>query len=135
MVGFRMQITHFISRTGMKMTAGKLCSAPLMDVALGSLICGLAALGASVMAAGHSWKNLVPLVFALVLLVIAEIFGSHAGILGTVLAALIFAAFLFGSGNMSAASDSTRSNLGWMLVIGIAFSFLFAPPTSSFRRH
>ena len=87
------------------MTAGKLCSAPLMDVALGSLICGLAAVGVSVISAGRSWQNLVPLVFILVLLVIAGIFGSKAGILGTLLAALIFA------------------------------SFLFAPPTSGFRRH
>lgn len=131
-----MQITHIISRTGIKMTAGKLCSAPLMDVALGSLICALAALGASVISAGHSWKNLVPLLFALVLLVIAEIFGARAGILGTVLAALVFASFLFAPiWSVSIASDSARSNLGWMLVIGIAFSFLFAPPTSSFRRH
>lgn len=136
MVDFRMHITHFINRTGIKMTAGKLCSAPLMDVALGSLICGLAAVGVSVISEGRSWQNLVPLVFILVLLVIAGIFGSKAGIMGTLLAALIFASFLFApTRSMSIASDSARSNLGWMLLVGIAFSFLFAPPTSGFRRH
>jgi K+-sensing histidine kinase KdpD len=120
----------------MKNVAGKLCSAPLVDAAIGATVCGLAAIGASAVAAGHSWQNLVPLVFVLVLLVIAGIFGSRAGILGTVVAALIFAAFLFTpTRSVSIASESARSNLGWMLLIGIAFSFLFAPPTSGFRRH
>lgn len=120
----------------MKTAADKLRSASLIDAAIGSLVCALAAVGVSAMAAGRSWQNLVPLVFVLVLLVIAGLFGARAGILGTVLAGLVFASFLFGSsGSMSAASDSARSNLGWMLLIGIAFSFLFAPPTSGFRRH
>lgn len=120
----------------MKNAAGKLCSAPLIDAAIGSLVCGLAAMGASAVAAGRSWQNLVPLAFILVLLVIAATFGARAGILGTVLAALIFASFLFApTRSVSVASDSARSNLGWMLLIGIAFSFLFAPPTSGFRRH
>ena len=72
----------------------------------------------------------------IVLLVIAGIFGARAGVLGTVLAALVFAAFLFGpTGNLSVASDSARSNLGWMLLIGLVFSFLFAPPSGGFHRH
>ncbi len=131
-----MQLTHFMNRTGMKNTAGKLRSAPLIDAAVGAIVCGLAAVGTSAVAAGRSWQNLVPLVFIVVLLVIAGTFGSRAGILGTVLAALIFASFLFApTRSMSIANESARSNLGWMLLIGIAFSFLFAPPTSGFRRH
>src|SRR6516162_9849506 len=90
-----MQLAHLMNRTGIKDTAGKLRSAPLIDAAVGVIVCGLAALVASAVAAGHSWQNLVPLVFIVVLLVIARIFGSKAGILGTVLAALIFASFLF----------------------------------------
>ncbi|HKV93901.1 MAG TPA: DUF4118 domain-containing protein [Candidatus Angelobacter sp.] len=120
----------------MKTVAGKLWSSTLIDTAIGSMVCGLAAVGACAMAAGRSWQNLVPLVFILVLLVIAVVFGSKAGIIGTLLAALIFAAFLFTPArSLSVASDSARSNLGWMLLIGIAFSFLFAPPTSGLRRH
>jgi len=131
-----MQLAHLMNRTGIKDTAGKLRSAPLIDAAAGVIVCGLAAVGASAVAAGHSWQNLVPLVFIVVLLVIARTFGSRAGILSTVLAALIFASFLFApTRSISIASDSARSNLGWMLLIGIAFSFLFAPPTSGFRRH
>jgi K+-sensing histidine kinase KdpD len=80
--------------------------------------------------------NVAPLIFTAVLLVTAAIFGARAGILGTVLAALVFAGFLFGPlGSIQVANDSARANLGWMLLIGIGFSFLFAPPSSTIRRH
>lgn len=120
----------------MKNAACKLYTAGRLDTVIGAGVCGLAAAGASAVAAGRSWQNLVPLVFIVILLAIAGIFGARAGILGTLLATLVFASVLFGStGSITVASDSARSNLGWMLLIGIAFSFLFAPPTSGFRRH
>jgi K+-sensing histidine kinase KdpD len=130
-----MQFIQFINKTGMKAAAGKLWTVPLMDTAIGGLVCALAAVCLSAAAEGHAWNNLAPLVFTVVLLVIAAVFGARAGILGTVLAALIFAGFLFGPvGSIQIANDSARSNLGWMLLIGIGFSFLFAPPTSGIRR-
>ncbi len=120
----------------MKTAAEKLWTAPLMDAAIGGLLGGIAAAAACALAGGHTWKNMVPLVFTVVLLVIAAVFGSRAGILGTVLATLVFATFLFApTGSISVASESARDNLGWMLLLGIAFSFLFAPPTSGIRRH
>jgi K+-sensing histidine kinase KdpD len=120
----------------MKTAAEKIWTVPLVDAALGGILCGIAAVGASAAAEGHSWKNLVPLIFTSVLLVIAALFGARAGILGTILAGLVFAAFLFApTGSISVANESARANLGWMLLIGIGFSFLFAPPRSGFRRH
>ena len=132
----RMQFSSLVSRIGIKSAAGKLWAKPLVDAAIGVVLCGIAAAGASVVAAGHSWKHMVPLVFTLVLLFIAGLFGTRVGILSTVLAAIIFAGFLFAPvGNIGVASDTARNNLAWMLLIGIAFSFLFAPPTSGLRRH
>ncbi|HEX9255890.1 MAG TPA: DUF4118 domain-containing protein [Candidatus Angelobacter sp.] len=120
----------------MKTAAERLWTVPLMDAALGGLVCALAAVGFSAAADGHAWKNVVPLIFTAVLLVTAAVFGARAGILGTVLAALVFAGFLFGPvGSIQVANDSARANLGWMLLIGIGFSFLFAPPSSTIRRH
>ena len=131
-----MQFTNLISRTGMKNAAEKIGSCAILDVAIGTGICGLAALGASALSVGHTWQNTVPLVFIAVLFVIARLFGARAGVLGSVLAALIFASFLYSPlGRISVTNESARGNLGWMLLIGIGFSFLFAPPTSSFRRH
>jgi len=131
-----MQFINLISRMGIKSAAGKLWTKPHIDAAIGVVLCAIAAVGASAVASGHSWKNMVPLVFILVLLLIAGLFGTRVGILSTVLAAVIFSGFLFApTGSIEVASDSARNNLGWMLLIGIAFSFLFAPPTSGLRRH
>jgi len=128
-------VSRLISKSGMKTAAGKVWTIPLMDAAIGGMVCGIAAIGFSAAAGGHEWKNIVPLVFTAVLLVIAAFFGSRAGILGTVLAAMVFASFLFGpTGNLQVANESARANLGWMMLIGIGFSFLFAPPTSGIRR-
>jgi len=124
------------NKTAMETAAKKPWAMPLIDAAIGGAICSLGAMGMIAAAEGHSWKNLAPLIFTVVLLVTAAFFGARAGILGTVLAALFFATFLFGpTGSISVANDSARSNLGWMLLIGIGFSFLFAPPSSGLRRH
>ncbi|HEY3770841.1 MAG TPA: hypothetical protein VGN44_19365 [Candidatus Angelobacter sp.] len=132
----KMHLTHTISKALIKTAAGKLWTIPLMDAALGGLLCALAALALSAAANGHTWKNIAPLIFTVVLLVIAGLFGARAGIIGTVVAAMIFASFLFSPvGNMQVADQSARSNLGWMMLIGIGFSFLFAPPSSGIRRH
>ncbi|MCU1331723.1 MAG: hypothetical protein JWM08_715 [Candidatus Angelobacter sp.] len=131
-----MQVIEFINKSVVKTAAGKLWTIPLIDAAIGGLVCALAAVGFSAAANGHVWKNMVPLIFTAVLLLTAALLGSRAGILGTVLAALIFASFLFGpSGSIQVANESARANLGWMMLIGIGFSFLFAPPSSGIRRH
>ena len=105
------------------------------DALIGGLICGLAAAAASVIAAGYTWRVFVPLIFTLVLVVVARIFGARAGIAGTALAALVFSMLLFNPlGKMQVSDAAARTNLGWMLLIGLTFSFLFAPPTSGCRR-
>lgn len=131
-----MRMAHLISKDGMKTAAVRLWSVPLMDATVGGLVCALAAVGLGAAAEGHAWKNLAPLIFTAVLLITAAVFGARAGILGTVLAALIFAGFLFSPvGSIQVTNESARANLGWMLLIGIGFSFLFAPPSSTIRRH
>ena len=107
-----------------------------LDSLIGAVLCGLAAVAASVVAVGHSWEVSVPLVFVAILLLIAAVFGARAGLLGTILAAIIFAAFLLRpSGSLQIGSDAARTNLAWMLLLGISFAFLFAPPNSGFRHH
>ena len=106
-----------------------------IDFIIGGVICAIAALGACVLAAGHPWNVWVPILFTGVLLLTALRFGARAGALGTLAATLVFAEFLFRPvGSLHVASAVARSNLGWMLLIGIALSFLFAPPTSKFRQ-
>ncbi len=105
------------------------------DPIIGALLCGAGAGMVTLVAANYTWRVFVPLAFTLVLLLISLIFGARAGIIGTLLAAAVFAAFLFPPlGNISVIDDGARSNIAWMLLIGFAFSFLFAPPTSGLRR-
>lgn len=107
----------------------------IFDSGIGALLSGVAAFIVSKVACGHAWEVSVPLGFVVVLLLIAAVFGARAGILGTVIAALIFATLLFPpSGRLQVASSAARANLAWMLLLGISFAFLFAPSHSSFRR-
>jgi K+-sensing histidine kinase KdpD len=106
---------------------------PEAEFLVGGLVCALAALAASALAAGHSWQAWIPLLFSAILFLTALIFGAKAGLLGSVLAAVVFAMFLFSPiGKISVADQTARTNLGWMILTGIAFSFLFAPPRSRF---
>lgn len=101
---------------------------------IGGLGCALAALAVGALAAGHAWQVWIPLYFSAVLFLTALVFGTRAGLLGTVLAALVFAIFLFSPlAKINVANDTARTNLGWMTLTGIAFSFLFAPQRS--REH
>lgn len=89
----------------------------------------------SLVSAGHPWEAWVPLAFSVVLLVIALVFGTRAGVLATLLAASIFAVFLFQpTGSLRVAESTARANLGWMLLAGLTFSLLLAPPSSDLRR-
>ena len=102
---------------------------------IGALVSGFGAGALSLVTGDYHWRTLVPLAFTIVLLLIAVLFGSRAGIVGTIIAGTIFAAFLFQPlGNLSVMDSSARSNLAWMLLIGVSFSFLFAPPTSGLHR-
>ncbi len=105
----------------------------MVDSLVGASICGLIAALASAMARGHKWQIFVPLLFLSVLLLISSIFGVRAGILGTLLATVIFAGFLFHREGIQVADEAARANLAWMLLLGVCFSFFFAPTNSSFR--
>lgn len=100
----------------------------------GSVFCAGAAIAASALAAGHPWEVWVPLGFSAVPLMIALLFGARAGIVGTLLAAGAFAFFLFSPvGSIHVASRAARANLGWLLLIGITSSLLFAPTPGGLR--
>jgi K+-sensing histidine kinase KdpD len=112
-----------------------LSSVPGSSTLAGVLLCFVASLVTGALASGYAWRAEVPLIFTVVLLMVALLFGAWAGVLGTLLSGLVFATHLFPPlGNLRVASDVARSNLGWMLMIGIAFSFLFAPQKSALRR-
>jgi len=110
-------------------------SVPGSGTLVGIVFSFVAAVLTAVFTYGRAWQVDVPLLFTGVLLVVALLFGTRAGVIGTLLAALVFATHLFNPvGSIHIQSSAARSNLGWMLMVGIAFSFLFAPHKSSLRR-
>jgi hypothetical protein len=108
---------------------------PTVDALVGASICGLIAALASALARGHSWQIIMPLIFTTVLLLISMIFGVRAGILGTLMATMVFAVLLVRlRAGSQVADDAARGNLAWMLLLGLCLSFFFAPSNASFRR-
>jgi K+-sensing histidine kinase KdpD len=70
-------------------------------------------------------KSFLPLLFLSVVLLVALRFGTAAGILGTIGAAIIFAEFLFDPMlSIRVSESSQRDHLVWMVIIGIAMSEL-----------
>jgi len=105
------------------------------DLLIGALSSTVAALCISLVAAGRRWEVFVPLVFSLVLLGTAARFGARAGMAATLAAGVVFAVFLFSPrGSLRVGVEAERANLFWMMLLGIAFSFFFAPPDSGLHR-
>src|SRR5437899_1189155 len=105
------------------------------DLLIGALTSTVAALGISLIAAGRRWEVFVPLIFSLVLLGTAARFGARAGMAATLAASLVFAVFLFSPrGSLRVGIEAERANLVWMMLMGIAVWFFFAPRNSGLRR-
>lgn len=93
---------------------------------VGALVCGMSAL---LLIAISERTNLdeavLPLLFVIVVVPIAIRFGNLAGTFGTVLAALIFAAFFRPRWSLAISDPVSTKHLLEMLVIGIVLSDLF----------
>lgn len=79
-------------------------------------------------------KTVLPLWFIVVLYAITRRYGAAAGVISSLVCALIFACVLFApEGSWHIADQTARKNLFWMVVGGIALSYLFAPGKSRGR--
>jgi len=126
---------HFLGSTALFVDEHKHRLRQTLDATIGTLLCTAAAWAVSAISHGHTWEAWAPVLFVMVLLVVAGVFGALAGILGTVLAAVIFAVFLFPPlGSIHVGDSAARTNLAWMSLAGISYAFLFAPSNSMFRR-
>lgn len=80
-------------------------------------------------------KNLVPFLFLVVIALIASRFGSLAGVVGTFLAGLLFATFLFRPiPSLNIEEVGARNNLIWMLLGGVILSDLLGAYKDTDRR-
>ncbi len=103
--------------------------------ALALLLCALAARAVSLIH-WRSWAMFVPFVFLLLVLALGAVYGRMVGILGSIIAALVFAHFLYEPiGSVRVDSHDARSALAWMLLAGVSLSYLLLPSSAGHRRH
>ncbi|MCU1297936.1 MAG: hypothetical protein JWO91_2214 [Acidobacteriaceae bacterium] len=81
----------------------------------------------------RSVKAFVPLIFLLLIFLVARKFGSLAAALGTLVSAGTFALYLFAPFHSLLVDDPiARRNLMWMVLFGLIVAH-FIPPTSNKR--
>jgi two-component system, OmpR family, sensor histidine kinase KdpD len=96
---------------------------------LGALSCSVIAVVLSEFLQKNSFKAALPICFLLVILLVALRFGTMAGTLGTIVATVIFAFYLFEPlHSLEVASQAGRNNLLWMFLGGLVLSDLFGHP-------
>ena len=92
-------------------------------------LCGSMALGASLLFRGWILATVVPIAFLSVVAITAKICGRAAGVTGVVVAALVFALFLFQPlHSMAAGDDKKPALLAWMLLFGVVVSCYLSGP-------
>lgn len=108
---------------------------PLARTLLGTIASATAA-ALVCAAARHHTAGWLPIAFVIVVLVIAQVFGATAGILGSIIAAVIFAVWLYPPlGRVGVQDSAARAGLAWMILAGTSLSFLLAPAGGSTHKH
>lgn len=107
-----------------------------VDISIGVLVCASLAAFAAVVAYNAQLRDLLPFGFVVLVIAVSQRYGAVSAILGCLAAALIFSYFLYHPlGSLRVESAQARSNLGWLLILGSALSFLLAPPWPEQRVH
>jgi len=95
-----------------------------IDVLIGTVLCAVTALIFTLAFLHVQNRVLLPLLFIAVLVLVSLRFSAWSAVFGGVAAALIFAYFLFlPVGSLRVDRAEARSNLGWMLLVGIPASY------------
>jgi K+-sensing histidine kinase KdpD len=104
----------------------------LANTIIGFFLCTLLAGLGVWLFADTPYRPDVPLAFILVDASAAILWGCSGAIAGLLAAAALFAFFLFEPlGSWSVASQEARTNLSWMLLLGLVSAFLLARSPAS----
>jgi K+-sensing histidine kinase KdpD len=83
-----------------------------------------------------SSRVLVPFAYLAIILLLGALYGRTVGILGSIVAALVFAHSLFAPvGSLQVSQQDSRASLAWMLLTGVALSFLLLPSNKEGGQH
>jgi K+-sensing histidine kinase KdpD len=112
----------------------RICKIPqttlrVLSTTVGVAVCVPLALAASRL---FPHNTLVPIAFIGIVFAVAWLFGSGAGMLGALASAVVFAYFSSPVGSLRIVNASARSNLEWLLLVGISASYLLIPDKDGF---
>jgi K+-sensing histidine kinase KdpD len=97
---------------------------------LSIVLCGASAAVSSLLFRATSQRSALPFVCLAIVVFVGSRFGAKAGILGSLLAAVIFAVLLPPVGHFAIQSDAERSSVVWMVLAGVSLSYLVAKDPS-----
>ena len=100
---------------------------------LGTILGAFLAIWTALVFHRTQFRSFLPVIFIMVLALLASKFGTWSGILSTIVTAIVFAEFLFGPGfSLRMSSSAEKNNWVWMVIGGIALSeVLGLPPRES----
>lgn len=85
--------------------------------------------------AGRPSRVFVPLLFVAVLIHLSYRYGVLVSVIGSAIAALIFARFMYTPiGSYGIENATAKANLGWMILGAICVSYLLFPPMTNRKR-
>ena len=96
-----------------------------VNIVLGAGLLGILAALGGYAAYEHPRRELLPIFFIFIALVVALRLGSSAGVAGTLVAATVFAYTFSPQGSLRIADVGLRQQLGWLIIGGVSLSFLF----------
>jgi K+-sensing histidine kinase KdpD len=107
----------------------------LRNIILGFLVCSSLSLMLARLFRNAHGHEVIPLVFLVVVGLVAHFLGTTSAIVGLVSAGVAFANFLFAPlGHLSIEDESARTNLMLMLLFGLAIAYFYGvedPPEST----
>lgn len=101
-----------------------------VNVLIGTLLSAVFASVLTLLFHRSTMRGFLPLAFVIVLVLLSRRFGVGVSLAGSLIAAIIFAAFLFPPlGSARVENEQARASLGWMVLCAVAVSYLLYPKT------
>jgi K+-sensing histidine kinase KdpD len=98
---------------------------------LGIAVSAICAIAVALVFSRTHWKLEAPFLFAAVLVLLASRFGAMVSVVGSLLAAGIFALLLFSPvHSLHVESETERATLAWMILLSVSASYLLFPSRS-----
>ena len=94
----------------------------------GIAVSAVSAIAVALIFSRTQWKLAAPFLFAAVLVILAGRFGAMVSVVGSLLAAMIFATLLFSPAHsLHVANETERATLAWMILLAVSASYLLFP--------